>query len=323
MAFFKDRKITAQSMRRAILSAASVLDGSEYKFVKGNWQEAYGSSGTVSAVSSILAALKITDGSITLYALEQLKDKVIHAESIDKIKFEGLKEDRREVLAGGIAVLIAVFNKLGIDVMKVADGALRYGILYDLAGRKLQRDPREASVERMMNAFHVDKEQAKRVGDIAVNLLKSMSSHVSEDSVRFLRWAADLHETGLTLSRSDYHKHSEYLIKNSDIAGFSRPEQEKLAALVLGHRGNLKKVEMLLATKQTAELLFCLRIATIVAHAHQEIELPKLEATFHGHSFCLYVPRAWLKDHPVVEYLLEEEKATWAKVDYQFDLLAR
>lgn len=300
----------------------SVLDGSEYKFVKGNWQEAFGSSGTVSAVSSILAALKITDGSITLYALEQLKDRLIHAESIDKIKFDGLKEDRREVLAGGIAVLIAVFNKLKIDVMKVADGALRYGILYDLAGRKLQRDPREASVERMMAAFHVDKEQAKRVGDMAVNLLKTMSSHVSEDSARFLRWAADLHETGLTLSRSDYHKHSEYLIKNSDIAGFSRPEQEKLAALVLGHRGNLKKVEMLLAAKQSAELLFCLRIATIVAHARQEIELPKLEATFHGHSFCLYVPRAWLKDHPVVEYLLEEEKATWAKVDYQFDLIA-
>lgn len=321
--FFKDRKITAQSMQRAILSAASVLDGSEYKFVKGNWQEAFGSSGTVSAVSSILAALKITDGSITLYALEQLKDKVIHAESIDKIKFDGLKEDRREVLAGGIAVLIAVFKKLKIDVMKVADGALRYGILHDLAGRKLQRDPREASVERMMNAFHVDKEQAKRVGDIAVDLLKTMSPHASEDSARFLRWAADLHETGLTLSRSDYHKHSEYLIKNSDIAGFSRPEQEKLAALVLGHRGNLKKVEMLLATKQNAELLFCLRIATIAAHARQEIELPKLEATFHGHSFCLYVPRAWLKDHPVVEYLLEEEKATWAKVDYQFDLIAR
>lgn len=320
--FFKDRKITAQSMRRAILSATSVLDGSEYKFVKGNWQEAFGSSGTVSAVSSILAALKITDGSITLYTLEQLKDRLIHAESIDKIKFDGLKEDRREVLAGGIAVLIAVFNKLKIDVMKVADGALRYGILYDLAGRKLQRDPREASVERMMAAFHVDKEQAKRVGDMAVNLLKTMSSHVSEDSARFLRWAADLHETGLTLSRSDYHKHSEYLIKNSDIAGFSRPEQEKLAALVLGHRGNLKKVEMLLAAKQSAELLFCLRIATIVAHARQEIELPKLEATFHGHSFCLYVPRAWLKDHPVVEYLLEEEKATWAKVDYQFDLIA-
>ena len=88
--------------------------------------------------------------------------------------------------------------------------------------------------------------------------------------------------------------------------------------MVLGHRGNLKKVEMLLAAKQSAELLFCLRIATIVAHARQEIELPKLEATFHGHSFCLYVPR----DHPVVEYLLEEEKATWAKVDYQFDLIA-
>lgn len=78
-------------MRRAILSATSVLDGSEYKFVKGNWQEAFGSSGTVSAVSSILAALKITDGSITLYALEQLKDRLIHAESIDKIKFDGLK----------------------------------------------------------------------------------------------------------------------------------------------------------------------------------------------------------------------------------------
>ena len=188
-------------MRRAILSATSVLDGSEYKFVKGNWQEAFGSSGTVSAVSSILAALKITDGSITLYALEQLKDRLIHAESIDKIKFDGLKEDRREVLAGGIAVLIAVFNKLKIDVMKVADGALRYGIFVRPCRPQTAARSSRSVCRANDGCFHVDKEQAKRVGDMAVNLLKTMSSHVSEDSARFLRWAADLHETGLTLSR--------------------------------------------------------------------------------------------------------------------------
>lgn len=110
--FFKDRKITAQSMRRAILSATSVLDGSEYKFVKGNWQEAFGSSGTVSAVSSILAALKITDGSITFTALEQLKDRLIHAESLISQVRPDSKEDRREVARAVLPVLIAVFNKL-------------------------------------------------------------------------------------------------------------------------------------------------------------------------------------------------------------------
>lgn len=321
--FFKDRKITAQSMRKAILAAESVLDGSEYKFVKGNWDEAFGSSGTVSAVSGILSALGLTDGSITLYALEQLKEKIIKAESIDKLKFDGLKEDRREVLAGGVAVLIAVFKKLNIDVMKTADGALRYGILFDLAGRKLQRDPRESSVAQMMINFHVDPEQAERVEKVAAELLKSLAPHASGESAHFLTWAAKLHETGLVLSRSDYHKHSEYIIRNSDIAGFSRPEQERLACLVLGHRGNLKKVEGLLGNKQNAELIFCLRIATIVAHAHENIELPKLEAELHGRTFRLTVPKVWLVNHPLVEYLLEEEKASWSKVNYTFDLVLR
>lgn len=321
--FFKDRKITPQNFRRAVLDAAAVLEGCQYKFVKGNWDEAYGSSGTINAVSSLLASLHVTDGSITMHALELLKDKILKAESIDKLKFEGLKEDRREVLAGGVAVLIAVFHKLNIDVMKSADGALRYGILYELAGRKLQKDPREASIEQIKTAFHVNEEQAARVAEIAVGLLKSLSPDTSEENIRFLTWAANLHETGLTLSRSDYHKHSEYLIRNSDIAGFSRQEQERLAAIVLGHRGNLKKVEPILASKLNAELVFCLRVATIIAHARREIRIPRMTASLHEHTFTLAIPKEWLKEHPVVEYLLEEEKNIWAKVNYEFDLIAK
>ena len=321
--FFTAGKISKDRFEKAILAAEAELEVSLKKFESCRWDEAYGSSGTVAAVSQILHDTGLSDGEINLNLLQKLKQAIIEAGEISKLHFAGLKEDRREVLAGGVSVLIAVFNKLKIDKMLPVGGALRYGLLYDLAGRKLDRDPRANSVLNLVKRINVDVEQAQRVSGIAVKLLKNLDPEINPELVKQLEWSGYLHEIGLSVSRSDYHKHSEYLIRNSDIPGFSRSEQEKMAMIVLGQRGNLKKVGNFLDSPKMAELIFCLRLAVIFSHARTDQDLPAIQFALGKKSFTVSLPSSWLKSHPLSEYMLTLEKDIWSKVNYKVELLAR
>lgn len=323
VAFFKNGIITPAMMQKAQLSAEAEFDSSIEKFFRCGWQEAFGSSGTASAVSLILHDQGWTDGTITLEALLKLKYAMLEFGNTSSFKFLGMKDDRREVLAGGVCVLLAIFNKFKLKSMKPADGALRYGILYDLAGRKLDKDPRAASVHSLMLRMHVDEEQASRVARVAEELYKKIEPSASPEELKELAWAADLHEIGLSLSRSDYHKHSEYLIRNSDIPGFSRSEQEKLAAIVLAHRGNLKKVASFLADRSIAEKILALRLAVILCHAKIDTDLPPIQLFSGADGFMMSIPKNWLTEHPLTEYLLGQEKEIWAKVGIKFEIYTR
>ena len=320
VSFFKDGNISAKSFRHAILAAEFVLDGNVSAFTKGHWSEAYGSSGTVSAVSSILRSNGLTDGTITLDALEVLKEKIISSGRIDNLHFDGLREDRREVLAGGVAVLLAVFKKLRIDKMKVSGGALRYGLLYNLAGRQLNSDPRTGSVSALLKRTHSDEKQSERMASFSLQLLGLLKPHASAEQKQALEWASRLYEVGLFLSRSDYHKHSEYVIRNSDLAGFSRSEQERIAALVLSHRGQLRKVEAQIEEKSFRELVFVIRLAAIFVHARHDIALPKMSLSEAGKVFGIHLPEHWCREHPLTKYMIEQEALAWEKVGYQVKL---
>lgn len=321
--FFKNGIITPALMQKAQLAAEAEFDSSIEKFFHCGWQEAFGSSGTAAAVSIILHDQGWTDGTITLEGLLKLKYAMLECGNTSSFKFLGMKDDRREVLAGGVCVLLAVFNKFRIKSMKPAGGALRYGILYDLAGRKLDKDPRTASIRSLMSRLHVDEEQAARVRKVADELYKKMDPSATSEDLKELAWAASVHEIGLSLSRSDYHKHSEYLIKNSDIPGFSRSEQEKLAEIVLAHRGNLKKVASLLQDRRTVEKILALRLAVILCHAKIDTDLPPIQLFSGGDGFMMSIPQVWLDEHPLTQYMLEQEKEIWGKVGVKFNIYTR
>ena len=155
-----------------------------------------------------------------------------------------MKPDRQEVLAGGVAVLSAVFDSLDIEEMRPARGALRVGVLYDLLGRRERKDLRDSSVVRMQARFGVDRAQAQRVATLAAQFCSALNVATSDETTHRLRWAALLHEVGFAISHNDYHKHAAYLVRHSDIAGFSASDQERVATLVLAQRGNLKKVQV-------------------------------------------------------------------------------
>jgi exopolyphosphatase / guanosine-5'-triphosphate,3'-diphosphate pyrophosphatase len=319
--FFKDGRIDRASLKKAQVAAGAEFEEAIADFSRAQWEEAFGSSGTVGAVSEILRANGWSDGVISAEGLQKLRHALLDAGEIRRIRLPGLKPDRQEVLAGGVAVLSAVFDTLGIDEMRPARGALRIGVLYDLLGRREQHDLRDSTVERMLDRFGVDRAQAKRVTQTALRLYQEMVPKASEEASKQLGWAALLHEIGFAISHGDYHKHSAYLVQNADLAGFSTSDQEHIAMLVLAQRGNLRKVNQSLGDRERAAKVMALRLAVIFNHARRSETLPRLTLKA-GRSMDLALDGDWLSRHPLTQYLLEEEAAHWARIGMTFSVRA-
>ncbi len=317
--FFKDGRIDRSSLKKAQVAAAAEIEEAVPVFARDLWDEAYGSSGTIGAVSDILRTQGWTDGTITPQGLLTLRYALLDAGEIKRIRLAGMKPDRQEVLAGGVAVLSAVFDSLEIEEMRPARGALRVGVLYDLLGRRERKDLRDSTVGRMQARFGVDRAQAQRVSALAAQFHSALNHTASVETENHMRWAALLHEVGFAISHNDYHKHSAYLIQHSDIAGFSTSDQARVATLVLAQRGNLKKVQPALADHQSAASILSLRLAVILAHARRAVELPQWSLKF-GKTIELGLAGDWLTRHPLTQYLLEEEATQWERVGVAFAL---
>jgi len=108
---------------------------------------------------------------------------------------------------------------------------LREGLLYDQLGRIRHEDVRDRTIGRLAERYHVDAEQAARVERTALQLLRQAAAPWALDAAtsrQLLAWAARLHEIGLVVSYTGYHKHGAYLVANADMPGFSRDEQAVL-----------------------------------------------------------------------------------------------
>jgi exopolyphosphatase/guanosine-5'-triphosphate,3'-diphosphate pyrophosphatase len=318
--FFRNGAIDRNGFRQAVVAASAEVEEAIDVFSRSNWDEAFGSSGTVDAVSEILRAESWTDGIITLEGLQRLRQALLVAGDAKRIKLAGMKAERQDVIAGGTAVLLGIFETLGITELRPARGALRVGVLYDLLGRRESRDLRDASVDRLQTRFAVDRVQAKRVERIARRLFAALRPHASEGDDKHLEWACALHEVGFAISHNDYHKHGAYLVANADVAGFSTNDQEQLAELVLGQRGNLKKVSTALADPARAAKVLALRLAVILCHARRDVDLPRLELRRTRNAAEFSIDRAWLAGHPLTQHLLEEESGQWERVGSRLTL---
>ena len=314
--FFREGKITQKSLDRAITACAAELEESITTFGRGTYDECYGSAGTFGAVSDICHALGWnTDGEGTPEHLERLRKMLLDMRDVKDVNFPGLKEDRREVIAGGLAVLSAVYRVLGIREMRPAQGALRMGLLYDLLGRVSNRDTRDVAIEGLMTATRIDREQAERVANITLAFYRELCPDASPELLRYLRWAALVHECGMSISSSRYHRHGEYIIKNADMPGFSRREQDMMAAIVLSQRGNLKKLEGAFSSGLISRAAaLAIRLAVIFCHARKDVELPIMTIHRSNEQLVVRLAEVWLNAHPLTDYLLKEESDCWDRV---------
>jgi exopolyphosphatase/guanosine-5'-triphosphate,3'-diphosphate pyrophosphatase len=321
MRFFPEGAFAEKIFDNAVIAAQAEFEEAQDVFHATHWDTAYGSSGTIGATAEILRVNGVTGGEITEQGLAWCRDQLLRAGTVSRLKLEGLKEDRKPVFAGGLAVLTAVFGTFGVDQMHAADGALRQGVLFDLLGRREERtDIRGQTIDRLQQRFGVDKAQAHRVEATALLLYGQMAHDADDEDRRMLTWACALHELGMAVSHSEYHKHGAYIIANADAAGFSQPQSAWLADLVMGHRGGLRKVEHRLSDNAFVRQLLSLRIAALLAHARRTPEKKALTLAHQGTSFSLTIDPQWAKHHPQSIYLLNEESEAWRKTAWKLHI---
>jgi exopolyphosphatase/guanosine-5'-triphosphate,3'-diphosphate pyrophosphatase len=273
-----------------------------------------GSSGTVRAIAESIRELDPTANGITAAGLEKLLEVLSATEHTRSIRLAAVTEERRPVFPGGVVIMAELFDALGIEQMRLADGALRDGLLQDMIGRLTDEDPRERTVGSMQKRYHVDLEQAARVEATALELLEQVrGTWELEDTAAelSLKWAARLHEIGLDVAHSGYHRHGAYLLQNADMPGFGREEQFLLARLVGGHRRklNLDGVEDLIPPwdQLAIYLIVLLRLTILLHRGRSATPLPPMELTAKPRTLEVRFPARWLKEHPLSVADMQQE----------------
>jgi len=318
--FFDDGGITAKRFRKAVLYARQELESVETLYRRAGWDSTFGSSGTVLAAHDVIRGEGWSDSAITPAALERLRDALIDAGHTDRLAFDSLPDKRKPVFPGGVAVLCALFDALEIDHMKVSDGALREGLLHDLIGRLQDQDTREKTIGDFMKRYGVDTDHAGRVEQACADIFRQVAAAwelESDNDLKFLKWAAKLHEIGLSVAHHQYHRHGAYLLHNSDLPGFSREDQARLALLVQGHRRRypVDELKQLPGESRGKMLRLCviLRLAVVLHRSRVYAALPRFTVTAGDDTIRLKFPPGWLDGHPLTQADLQLESELLAE----------
>ncbi len=319
MRFFADGKITEDHLKRAQIAARTEIQGISSRFSNGAWHEAVGSSGTARALGEILRLNGWSDGSITRDGLQKLRTALVKCREIRKLQLPGLSIERSPSFPGGFAIMSAAFDELQIERMTVANGALREGVLYELLGRMQHHDTREATIQRFKRRYHVDAQQARRVQSLALVLLSQVGHKLDMEMTQagqYLAWAARMHEIGISIAHSGYHKHSAYILENADMPGFSRKDQQMLALLARCQRRGMTKVLSLPPLEDDrCVMILALRLAVLMHRTRQDRPLPEMRLSWSRSSgFRLALEPGWLGQNALAEAALQAEVNYWKDV---------
>jgi exopolyphosphatase/guanosine-5'-triphosphate,3'-diphosphate pyrophosphatase len=313
--FFEDGEISRQQFRKARLAARVQLEFLERRYRKAGWDIAIGASGTVRGVWRVMMANGWCEQHVTREGLENVIELVLSRGHVGKIDFPALREDRRPVFAGGLAALAGVFDALALEKMETSERALREGVIYDLLGRLSNHDVRDESVNAMAKRYAVDLKHAEAVQRTALKILDQTGKTLNLEPrfcAMFLGWAARLHEIGLAISHSSYHKHGEYIIKHCDLQGFSQTDQKLLAALVRMHRGKFAMLTFddlpSLWVEPLRQLTMIFRLAVLLHRSRTPDLRPPVKVSASRRLVDIsFSQKTWLARHPLTQADLERE----------------
>ncbi len=324
--FFPDGKVTAKGFRDAELAAELEIQSIAHAYRRTGWKTAVGCSGTVHAIQSIVQANGWSEEGITVKALKRLRKALLAAGHTDNLSLPGLQPDRAPVISGGTAILEALFFDLRVEHMVPSPGALREGVLYDLVGRINHEDVRDRTIRWFQQRYQVDVEHAENVEQTALTLLHQATRVWDLDPIwaeQELSWASRLHEIGVAISHTGYHKHGAYLATNVHMAGFSRGEQRLLATLIAGHRRKLKPelFERLAPglIDDVTKLCVLFRLAVRLNRA-RDATRPPFVLKVKKRRLKLVFPDGFLDEHPLTRAALEAEARYLSAVGYELVL---
>ena len=317
---FPDNRLSAAAFDQAYDHAATEVSHIRKSYDAEHWEECVGSSGTLNAIAGILGSNGWSDGAITRKGLSKLKKHLLQFEDFESVELNGLAEGRRNVIAAGAAITLALFDTLHLEQMRTSKGALREGVVYDLLGRLSHEDVRERTVNALVQRYGADGDNAIIVSKRAEVLFDATRDTwgLSQHAWELLHWTALSHEIGMTISHKHYNRHSAYLLRNSDLPGFSQDEQEELAILAASHRGKLNDVVFSEVSRKAmprlSRLVTIMRLAAVFKYVEQLEQLPDLTLSAQEDTLSLDLPEGWLAMHPLTSWELGQEKTQLAKL---------
>jgi len=320
LSFFIGGRIDGPSFEAAILSARSHFEDAAPPYHPQYWKSAYGSSGTIRALAEIIAKNNLGDGNLTAASLDALKRRFIEFGHVSRVDMPGLRPDRASTIVGGLAILIALVRELDIEIMTPIEAGLRMGVMWDLYLRSTKRDRREQSVHGYMEKFHVDAGRANRVAENALAIYGQLKP-ANEMLGKCLHWSALLHEVGMVVSQTGYHKHAAYIVENADLPGFTTREQKAMSRLIVAQKGNLRKVGDALTDPDFAKAVLALRLAILFMHARIEADFSQLKLRMKS-RIELEIKRDWVAHHPTLSFWIEREQELWDEVGVDFSIKA-
>jgi len=211
---------------------------------------ALGSSGTVTAIAMLIAAARGESGaqvnglSFTRDELDDLIARLVKSSLDERLEMKGMDSRRADIIVGGALLLEGVFDAMGIESMMVSAYALREGVLYDrlaarLPGDHRLSDLRRSNAQRLSQQLDPDHRHAEFCARLAVRLFDQTTDvhGLGQADRELLDMAALVHNVGLAISHASHHKHTYYIVRNSEqLTGFTDSELEVLAQVARYHR---------------------------------------------------------------------------------------
>ncbi len=318
LAYFPDGRITAHNFDAAVTAARARFEDAASLYHAKGWDTAYGSSGTMRAISEVIARNAIGDGTVSQHSLQALRAILLDLGHVDAFVLPGVKRERVPVMVGGLTVLIGAMQELKVERLTAINAGLRLGVLSDLELRANRRDRRDAAIRACMGRFRVDSGRALRTVGIATQLFERLQPQ-GETHRPYLAWAAMLHEIGLAISMSGAHKHGAYIVEHADLGGFTTREQRMLSTLVLGQKGNLRKIRETLVEADLAKAVLALRLAIVLMHARADDDIAGLRLRMRS-RIDLDLPAELMRKHPTLAPWLEKEVQAWGEVGVPFQV---
>lgn len=318
MTFFSGGHIDAASFDAATLAARARFDDAAAMFQPGQWDAAYGSSGTIRAIAEVIAVNRIGDGTMHVDSLIALRALLIACGHVDRFDLPGIKKERVFVMLGGLSVLLGVLEELQVERLQAINAGLRLGALCDLELRANRSDRRDDAIATCQRRFGADPQRAARTAALAREFHLQLSPN-AQRMRQLLDWASRLHEVGQAVSHSGAHKHGAYIVENADLPGFTTGEQARMSKLVLGQKGNLRKLREQLDDPEFARAQLALRVAAMIMHQCLDSEAGAVRLQM-GTRIDVTLAPGWAARHPTALVWLERERAAWDEIGVPLSL---
>ncbi len=323
--YFSDGKINKTNWKRALIHALQELNPFIQTFKKQGWEHSVGASGTMRATAKILEANGWSPSGITMDGLEQLKNQCLALGHIDAlVELSGLSEDRRPVFIGGLSIVYALMKAFSLEQMDVSTGALREGLIYEMLDGPKSISVTKRSIRKLTEQFTVDTVQAENVQRHSEDLLTHYNLKIKKRILALLSSAIKLHEIGLSIAHSQYHKIGAYVVQHADMPGFSNQQKLVMATLIRLHRRKISKSVLATLTERQHEvvmsLLVVMRLAVIFARNRHFEPVPIERFRWHKSQIQLSINPEWLVDHPLINADLKDEVKRWRAIGIELTI---